>query len=199
MSQKALTNSEMLLYQTEDGQSRIQVRLEGETVWMTQKLMAELFQVAVPTINEHLKNFFSDGELAEGAVIRKFRIAADDGKQYLTNHYNLDAFLAFNEQEACRTQAGYPWKWPGSWPWVRTRSTAPTDARWRRPRPTKKTPSSKLWLNALSRTPQGVAMNSTGRHKPYPGYTNSGMEWLGDVPAERKANDLIMALTGWRV
>lgn len=93
MPQNAVTNSEILLYQTEDGQSRIQVRLEGETVWMTQKLMAELFQVAVPTINEHLKNIFSDGELAEGAVIRKFRIAADDGKQYLTNHYNLDAIL----------------------------------------------------------------------------------------------------------
>lgn len=94
MSNELVPAGELLLYQTEDGQSRIQVRMEGETVWMTQKLMAELFQVSVPTINEHLKNVFQDGELAEVAVIRKFRITAHDGKQYLTNHYNLDAILA---------------------------------------------------------------------------------------------------------
>jgi hypothetical protein len=86
--------TELLLYQTEDGRSCVQVRLEGETVWMTQRLMAELFQVSVPTINEHLKNIFQEGELVEEAVIRKFRITAEDGKEYLTNHYNLEAILA---------------------------------------------------------------------------------------------------------
>ncbi|WP_272698709.1 virulence RhuM family protein [Desulfovibrio sp. Fe33] len=56
--------------------------------------MAELFQVSIPTINEHLKNLFADGELAEGAVVRNFRITASDGKEYLTKHYSLDAIIA---------------------------------------------------------------------------------------------------------
>lgn len=72
--------SEIVLYQTEDGRSRIQVRLEDETVWLTQRLMAELFQKDVRTINEHIQNIFEEGELQEAPVIRKFRITADDGK-----------------------------------------------------------------------------------------------------------------------
>jgi len=86
--------SSIILYQTEDGQTRIQCRFENETIWLTQKLMAELFKKDVRTINEHLQNVFAEGELAEEAVIRKFRITAADGKSYDTQHYNLEAVIA---------------------------------------------------------------------------------------------------------
>jgi len=86
--------SEILIYQTEDGDTRIQVRLENETVWLTQKLMAELFQKNVRTINEHIRNIFEEGELSPESVIRKFRITAADGKTYETNHYNLDVVIS---------------------------------------------------------------------------------------------------------
>jgi hypothetical protein len=86
--------SEIILYQTEDGRTRLQVRLENQTVWLTQKLMAELFQKDVRTINEHLQNAFEEGELQPDSVIRKFRITAADGKSYDTQHYNLDAIIS---------------------------------------------------------------------------------------------------------
>ena len=82
--------SELILYQTEDNRTRIEVRLENETVWLTQKLMAELFQKDVRTINEHIQNIFEERELSPDSVIRKFRITAADGKSYETQHYNLD-------------------------------------------------------------------------------------------------------------
>lgn len=56
--------SEIILYQTEDGKTKLEVRLQDETVWLTQKMMADLFQVAVPTINEHVKNIYAEDELA---------------------------------------------------------------------------------------------------------------------------------------
>jgi len=86
--------SELILYQTEDNRTRIEVRLENETVWLTQKLMAELFQKDVRTINEHIQNIFEERELLPDAVIRKFRITAADGKSYETQHYNLDVILS---------------------------------------------------------------------------------------------------------
>lgn len=63
-------------------------------MWLPQKLMATLFDVTVPTINEHLKNVFSGGELEADSAIRKFRITAADGKTYNTKHYNLDAVIS---------------------------------------------------------------------------------------------------------
>lgn len=86
--------SSIILYQTEDGRTRIECRFDKETIWLTQKLMAELFQKDVRTINEHLQNIFAEGELASEAVIRKFRITASDGKTYETQHFNLEAVLA---------------------------------------------------------------------------------------------------------
>ncbi|RZB29900.1 MAG: hypothetical protein SRB1_02180 [Desulfobacteraceae bacterium Eth-SRB1] len=86
--------SDILIYQSKDGQTRIDVKLIDETVWLTQKLMAELFQVSVPTINEHLKNIFNDLELKKESVIREFRITAADGKSYKTNFYNLETILS---------------------------------------------------------------------------------------------------------
>jgi hypothetical protein len=76
-----------------DGQ-KIRVKIEDENVWLTQKLIAELFDVDVRTVNEHLKNIFESSELSENSVIRNFRITAADGKSYDTKHYNLDAILA---------------------------------------------------------------------------------------------------------
>ena len=86
--------SSIILYRTEDGRTRIQCRFENETVWLTQKLMAELFNKDVRTINEHIQNVFAEGELAEGSVIRKFRITAADGKSYETQHYDLEVVIA---------------------------------------------------------------------------------------------------------
>jgi len=82
------------IYQTLGDEQKIRVRIEDENVWLTQKLIAELFDVNVRTVNEHLKNIFLEQELAENSVIRNFRITAADGKGYDTKHYNLEAILA---------------------------------------------------------------------------------------------------------
>jgi len=87
-------SGDFLIYQSESGKTRLEVRLAGETVWLTQKLMAELFQTSVPNINIHLKNIFEEQELAEEAVIKDFLITATDGKKYRTKHYNLDCIIS---------------------------------------------------------------------------------------------------------
>lgn len=88
------TTTQFLIFTAETGTPQIEVRIEGEMVWLTQKLMAELFNVSIPTINEHLKNILETEELREDSVIRNFRITAADGKEYDTMHYNLDAVIA---------------------------------------------------------------------------------------------------------
>ena len=94
MSDTHPPQSEIILYQTEDGRTRVQCRFENETIWLTQKLMAELFEKDVRTINEHIQNIFTEGELVENSVIRKFRITAADGKNYEAQHYNLEVVIA---------------------------------------------------------------------------------------------------------
>ena len=89
-----MPGGEFLFYQSDDGNIRLQVRLEAESVWLTQKLMAELFQKDVRTINEHIQNIFEEGELMPDSVVRKFRITAADGKNYATAHYNLDVIIS---------------------------------------------------------------------------------------------------------
>jgi hypothetical protein len=86
--------SELILYQAEDGKTRLEVRFEGETVWLSQKQLADLFQKDVRTINEHIKNIFDEKELEADSVIRKFRITALDQKSYDTLHYNLDVIIS---------------------------------------------------------------------------------------------------------
>jgi hypothetical protein len=91
------TQSNILIYQSEDGQTRIDVQLIDETVWLTQKLMAELFQKNVRTINEHIKNIYSEGELVPEATIRKFRIVQKEGQrnvERLIDFYNLDVIIS---------------------------------------------------------------------------------------------------------
>ena len=79
---------------TGDGADSIEMRYEDENIWLTQKMMATLYDVSVSAINQHLKNIFEDGELDKKAVIKKYLITASDGKQYNTNHYNLQAIIA---------------------------------------------------------------------------------------------------------
>lgn len=86
--------SELLLYQTEDGRTRVQVRVLDETVWLSQRQLAELFQKDVRTINEHIQNVFTEGELERDSVIRNYRITATDGKTYAVDHYNLDVIIS---------------------------------------------------------------------------------------------------------
>ncbi len=88
---------EFLLYTSDDGRVRLSVRVQDGTVWLPQRLIAELFGVSVPTANEHLGNVYDEGELDPGATIRKFRIVQTEGRREvsrLVDHYNLDAILA---------------------------------------------------------------------------------------------------------
>ena len=88
------STAEFLIFTGQSGDKSIEARYEDETIWLTQKLMAELFDVAIPTINEHLKNVFSSKEIDEKSAIRKFLITAVDGKRYQTNFYNLDTIIS---------------------------------------------------------------------------------------------------------
>lgn len=88
---------EIILFQSNDGHTKIQVRFEEESVWLSQKTMAELYQVSVPSVNEHLAHIFDEAELTPEATIRKFRIVQTEGKREVTravDHYNLEAILA---------------------------------------------------------------------------------------------------------
>ncbi len=89
-----MENSNLIIYQTEDGTTKIETRLEDETVWLTQAQLAELFQKSRVTITEHIGNIFKEGELLENTVCRKFRHTALDGKSYDTNYYNLDVIIS---------------------------------------------------------------------------------------------------------
>jgi hypothetical protein len=87
-------NSQILLYQSDDGQLKIQVRLENETVWLTQADMVELFQTTKQNISLHIKNIFEEGELEENSVVKEYLTTAPDGKNYRTKHYNLDVIIS---------------------------------------------------------------------------------------------------------
>ena len=94
MNDQALSQSELILYHTEDGRTRVEVRLHDETVWLTQKLMAELFETSVPNVSMHIRNIFREGELHEDSVVQEFLTTAADGKNYTTRHYNLDVIIS---------------------------------------------------------------------------------------------------------
>ena len=74
-------SGEFLLYQTEDGRTKLEVRFEGETVWLTQAQMAELFQTSVPNVSMHIRNLFAEGELRADSVVKEFLTTAFDGKR----------------------------------------------------------------------------------------------------------------------
>ena len=88
------SKGQFLVYQAEDGKLKLDVRLENETVWLTQQMMAELFQTTKQNIGQHLKNIFSERELVEHSVVKEFFTTASDNKNYKTRFYNLDAIIS---------------------------------------------------------------------------------------------------------
>jgi hypothetical protein len=89
-----MDESKIIIYQTEDGKTKIETRLEDETVWLTQTQLCELFQKSKATVSEHIKNIFEEGELDSNSVVRNFRTTATDGKNYNTSFYNLDVIIS---------------------------------------------------------------------------------------------------------
>lgn len=85
---------DVILFQSDDGAIHVNVRLTEETVWLTQRLMAQLFDCSSDNISLHLRNIFAEGELKENSVTEEFSVTAADGKKYRTKHYNLDAIIA---------------------------------------------------------------------------------------------------------
>lgn len=85
---------EIVIYQTDDGDTKIDVRFVDETVWLTQAQLCELYQTSKSNVSEHIKNIFEDGELEENSVVRKFRTTASDGKNYNVSYYNLDMIIS---------------------------------------------------------------------------------------------------------
>lgn len=89
-----MEEKKMIIYTSIDGQTKIDVRLEDETLWLTQAQMCELYQTSKSNVSEHIKHIFEEGELDEESVVRKFRTTASDGKSYNTTFYNLDMIIA---------------------------------------------------------------------------------------------------------
>ncbi len=89
-----MDDSSIIIYQTEDGKTKLETRLQDESVWLTQAQLCELFQKAKSTVSEHIKSIFEEGELNEISVVRNFRTTAADGKNYDTAYYNLDVIIS---------------------------------------------------------------------------------------------------------
>lgn len=89
-----MEENKVIIYTANDGKTKIDVKLEEETLWLTQAQMCELYQTSKSNVSEHIKHIFEDGELNEDSVVRKFRTTAADGKEYLVSHYNLDMIIA---------------------------------------------------------------------------------------------------------
>ena len=89
-----MTNKNIIIYTTNDGKTKIDVKLEEDTLWLTQSQMCELYQTSKSNISEHIKNIFEEGELSRDSVVRKFRTTATDGKDYMVSFYNLDMIIA---------------------------------------------------------------------------------------------------------
>lgn len=84
----------VILFKTDDGQIKLDVKLDSETVWLTQAQMVELYQSSKANVSEHIKHIFAEGELSKNSVVRKFRTTAADGKSYETYFYNLDMIIS---------------------------------------------------------------------------------------------------------
>ena len=87
-------NNQIIIYQSEDGETRIEVKFTGETVWLSQQQLCELYNTSKSNVSEHIKHIFEDGELDEESVVRKFRTTAADGKSYNVTYYNLDMIIS---------------------------------------------------------------------------------------------------------
>jgi hypothetical protein len=91
---KETQKSQIIIYKTETGETKIDVRFDGETVWLSQNSLADLFQTTKQNISQHIKNVFEDGELEPHSVVKDFLTTAVDGKNYTVNHYNLDLIIS---------------------------------------------------------------------------------------------------------
>ena len=89
-----IPGGEFLFYQTEDGRTRLQVQFQGETAWLTQAQMAELFQTTIPNVSMHIRNVFAERELQSESVVKEFLTTAADGKNYSVRFYNLDVIIS---------------------------------------------------------------------------------------------------------
>ncbi len=89
-----VNNGEIVIYQTDEGHTKIDVKFQDETVWLTQAQLCELYQTSKSNISEHIKHIFEEGELEENSVVRKFRTTGADGKSYNITHYNLDMIIS---------------------------------------------------------------------------------------------------------
>ena len=87
-------NNEIIIYRSEDGETRVEVQFTGETVWLSQQQLCELYNTSKANVSEHIKHIFADGELEEESVVRKFRTTATDGKSYNVTYYNLDMIIS---------------------------------------------------------------------------------------------------------
>ena len=87
-------NNQIIIYSTADGEMKLEVKLENETVWLSQAQMAELFNCSLRNIGMHLQNVFNEAELSENSVMKDYFITAADGKNYMVKHYNLDAIIS---------------------------------------------------------------------------------------------------------
>ena len=88
------SGGQFLVYQTQDGKLKLDVRFQGESVWLTQQHMAALFQTSVPNISMHIRNVFVEGELTAGSVVKESLTTAADSKNYATKFYNLDVIIS---------------------------------------------------------------------------------------------------------
>lgn len=96
-------DSSIILYRSEDGKTKLDVKLEDETLWLSQKQLCELFGKSKSTISEHIKAVFEDEELDKISVVRNYRTTASDGKSYDVEHYNLDMIIALGFKVRSRT------------------------------------------------------------------------------------------------
>lgn len=87
-------NNQIIIYQSEDGETRIDVKFTGDTVWLSQQQLCDLYNSSKANVSEHIKHIFEDGELDESSVVRKFRTTASDGKSYNITFYNLDMIIS---------------------------------------------------------------------------------------------------------
>jgi hypothetical protein len=110
--------SELILYQTEDNRTRIEVRLENETVWLTQAQLAELFQTTIPNVSMHIRNILAEGELQAGSVVKEFLTTAADGRERTIARFNYPE-IPDSSTGRC---AAASWRMPGRTPGSRRKS-----------------------------------------------------------------------------
>ena len=109
---------ELLFYTSKDGKVKMEIRVEEETIWMSQQMMAELFQTTKQNIAKHLKRIFEQEELQEEAVVNYWLTTAADGKKYTVTYYNISQqylWTHFTEKSSAHTCGGIWHSWPGCW------------------------------------------------------------------------------------